>query len=293
MAKGYTVGLLEQEPQLDRDKTVIEVVREAVQPIVDLLARFDEVNAKFAEPDADFDALIAEQAHLQEAARQGTTPGTWTATWSWPWTPCAARRRRRRSRSLSGGERRRVALTPPAADRARHPAARRAHQPPRRRVGGLAGAPPARLQGHGHRRHPRPLLPRQRGRLDPGAGPRLRHPLEGQLLLVAGAEEGARCAGGEDRVAGARRPSSASWSGSACRPRRARPRARRASTAYEKLLSPGSRAATAGAGDLHPARPAAGRHRDRVRQSVTKAYGDRLLLDDFSVQHPAGLHRRA
>ena len=65
-SKGYTTGLLEQEPKLDESKTVMEVVKEAVQPIVDMLARFDEVNAKFAEPDADFDALVAEQAKLQE-----------------------------------------------------------------------------------------------------------------------------------------------------------------------------------------------------------------------------------
>jgi ATP-binding cassette ChvD family protein len=65
-AKGYTIGLLEQEPKLDETKTVIEVVKEAVKPIVDMLARYDEVNAKFAEPDADFDALVAEQAKLQE-----------------------------------------------------------------------------------------------------------------------------------------------------------------------------------------------------------------------------------
>jgi sulfate-transporting ATPase len=66
MAKGYTIGLLEQEPKLDETKTVMEVVKEAVQPIVEMLARYDEVNAKFAEPDADFDALVAEQAKLQE-----------------------------------------------------------------------------------------------------------------------------------------------------------------------------------------------------------------------------------
>ena len=66
VSKGYTFGLLEQEPKLDETKTVIEVVREAVQPIVDMLARYDEVNAKFAEPDADFDALVAEQSKLQE-----------------------------------------------------------------------------------------------------------------------------------------------------------------------------------------------------------------------------------
>lgn len=65
-SKGYTVGLLEQEPQLDNSKTVIEVIREAVQPIVDLLSQYDAVNAAFAEPDADFDALIERQAKLQD-----------------------------------------------------------------------------------------------------------------------------------------------------------------------------------------------------------------------------------
>jgi ATP-binding cassette ChvD family protein len=64
---GYTIGYLPQEPELDPEKTVIEIIREAVQPIVDMLAKYDEVNAKFAEPDADFDALIAEQAKLQDA----------------------------------------------------------------------------------------------------------------------------------------------------------------------------------------------------------------------------------
>jgi energy-dependent translational throttle protein EttA len=67
MSKGYTVGFLPQEPELDESKTVIEIIREAVQPIVDMLAQYDEVNAKFAEPDADFDALIAEQSKLQDA----------------------------------------------------------------------------------------------------------------------------------------------------------------------------------------------------------------------------------
>ncbi len=67
MSKGYTVGYLPQEPELDPEKTVIEIIREAVQPVVDMLAKFDEVNAKFADPDADFDALIEEQGKLQDA----------------------------------------------------------------------------------------------------------------------------------------------------------------------------------------------------------------------------------
>ena len=68
---GYTVGYLEQEPQLDPDKTVIEVVREGVQPIMDLLAEYDRVNEAFADPEvledpAKMDALIARQAELQD-----------------------------------------------------------------------------------------------------------------------------------------------------------------------------------------------------------------------------------
>ena len=63
---GYSVGYLEQEPQLDPDKTVIEVVREGVQPIMDMLAEYDKVNEAFGDPDADFDALLARQAELQD-----------------------------------------------------------------------------------------------------------------------------------------------------------------------------------------------------------------------------------
>lgn len=63
---GYSVGYLEQEPHLDPSKTVIEVVREGVQPIMDMLAEFDKVNEAFADPEADFDALLARQAELQD-----------------------------------------------------------------------------------------------------------------------------------------------------------------------------------------------------------------------------------
>jgi len=65
-SKGYSVGLLDQEPELNATKTVKQVVEEAVQLVKDLLTQFDAVNEKFADPDADFDALIAEQARLQE-----------------------------------------------------------------------------------------------------------------------------------------------------------------------------------------------------------------------------------
>lgn len=69
---GYSVGYLEQEPKLDPEKTVIEVVREGVKPVMDLLQEFDEVNAAFADPDVledpdKMDKLIQRQGELQDA----------------------------------------------------------------------------------------------------------------------------------------------------------------------------------------------------------------------------------
>ena len=108
-AEGVSVGYLPQEPQLDPSKTVLENVMDGVGETRDLLKRFEEVNMKFADPDADMDALLAEQAELQEKidACNGwelertieiamdalrCPPGDWDVT------------------KLSGGEKRRVAL---------------------------------------------------------------------------------------------------------------------------------------------------------------------------------------
>ncbi|MBR0255470.1 MAG: energy-dependent translational throttle protein EttA [Bacteroidales bacterium] len=110
-APGYTVGYLEQEPKLDPSKTVLEVVQEGVQEVMDLLREYEEVNQKFMEPmdDAQMNALIERQGELTEAidhaggwdidakleramdALQCPDPDASVAT-------------------LSGGERRRVAL---------------------------------------------------------------------------------------------------------------------------------------------------------------------------------------
>ncbi len=63
---GYTVGYLEQDPQLDPQKTVRACVQEGVQPVMDALREYDEVNAAFADPNADYDRLLARQAELQD-----------------------------------------------------------------------------------------------------------------------------------------------------------------------------------------------------------------------------------
>ena len=68
MAKGYTIGYLEQEPTLDPEKTVKEIVQEGCQEVVDMLAKFDELSMKFSEPmsDDEMNALLDKQAKLQD-----------------------------------------------------------------------------------------------------------------------------------------------------------------------------------------------------------------------------------
>jgi energy-dependent translational throttle protein EttA len=66
ISPGYTVGFLEQEPQLDDSKTVREIVEEGVAETAALLKRYDQISELFSEPDADYDALLAEQAEVQE-----------------------------------------------------------------------------------------------------------------------------------------------------------------------------------------------------------------------------------
>ncbi len=106
---GYSVGYLEQDPQLDPEKTVREVVQEGVQPIVDMLAEFDKINESFADPDADFDTLIARQGELQEKLDQCDA---WNLDQKLGRAMDALRCPDEDAvvKHLSGGERRRVAL---------------------------------------------------------------------------------------------------------------------------------------------------------------------------------------
>ena len=66
LTPGYTVGILLQEPQLDETKNVIDNVKEGVAETVAMLARFDEISAEMANPDADYDKLLSEMGNLQE-----------------------------------------------------------------------------------------------------------------------------------------------------------------------------------------------------------------------------------
>jgi ATP-binding cassette ChvD family protein len=110
LTPGYSVGILMQEPELDESKTVLENVQEGVGPIKAKVDRFNEISMAMADPDADFDTLLAEMGTLQEEIDAAdawdldsqleqamdalrTPPGDAMVT------------------NLSGGEKRRVALT--------------------------------------------------------------------------------------------------------------------------------------------------------------------------------------
>jgi len=107
--KGINIGYLPQEPQLDPNKTVRGNVEEAVAEIKAVLDRFNEVNNAFAEPDADFDALLAEQADLQEKIEAA---GAWELERKLEIAADALRLPDWDAdvTKLSGGEKRRVAL---------------------------------------------------------------------------------------------------------------------------------------------------------------------------------------
>ena len=106
---GYSVGYLEQDPQLDSEKTVRECVQEGVQPIMDMLAEYDAINMAFAEPDADFDKLLARQAELQDKL---DSVDAWNIDTRLDRAMDALRcpADDAQVKYLSGGERRRVAL---------------------------------------------------------------------------------------------------------------------------------------------------------------------------------------
>ncbi len=110
LTPGYTVGILMQEPELDESKTVLENVQEGVGEIKGKIDRFNEISALMAEPDADFDALLAEMGTLQEAI---DAADAWDLDSQLEQAMDALRTPPGDSpvNNLSGGEKRRVALT--------------------------------------------------------------------------------------------------------------------------------------------------------------------------------------
>lgn len=110
LSPGYSVGILMQEPELDETKTVLENVQEGVGEIKAKVDRFNEISAAMAEPDADFDTLLAEMGVLQEAI---DAADAWDLDSQLEQAMDALRTPPgdEKVAHLSGGEKRRVALT--------------------------------------------------------------------------------------------------------------------------------------------------------------------------------------
>ncbi|MBL6989776.1 MAG: energy-dependent translational throttle protein EttA [Bacteriovoracaceae bacterium] len=111
LSKGHSVGFLEQEPQLDPNKTVKDIVQEGVQEVVDLLKEFDDVNNQFAEPmsDDEMNKLLDRQAKLQDKL---DATNAWDLDSKLDLAMDALRcpPSDQTIQTLSGGEKRRVAL---------------------------------------------------------------------------------------------------------------------------------------------------------------------------------------
>ena len=264
-----------------------QVVEEGVRETVDLLKEFEEINTKFAEPmePDEMDALIARQGEVQEKLENldawdldsrleqamdalRCPPGD---------TPVNV---------ISGGERRRVALTRLFLQK---PDILLLDEP----TNHLDAETVAwmerhlqRLRGHGHRRDPRPLLPGQRGRVDPGAGPGPGHPLEGQLLLLAGAE--AERLANEEKAETKREDPGARAGVDPHGPagRHAKSKAR-----VNELRGPGLPGTGLAGGDLEiyiPPGPRLGNVGLRASENVTARGSATAFFDDFSFIVPPG-----
>ena len=213
-AEGTRIGYLSQDPRLDTTKDVARQRRsrgcedEGAPQAVRRAEREDGRGALRRGKRKDHGRISARSGRDRGDERVGARPPARDRDGR----AAAAGSRRRRHEDLRRRAAPRRALQDPART-ARPSPAGRAHEPPRRGIRRLAGAAPGRVSGDRRRRDARPILPRQRRRMDPGARPRRRDPLGGQLLELARAEGAPARDGGEAGVGEAADPASASSNG--------------------------------------------------------------------------------
>jgi ATP-binding cassette ChvD family protein len=284
-AEGVNVGLLSQEPELDPTKDALGNVMEGVGEMAHLLKRFDEVSAEFANPDADMDKLIAEQAELQEkidAANgwdlQRTVEIAMDALRCPPGDADVTK--------LSGGERRRVALCRLLLSK---PDMLLLDEP----TNHLDADSVAWLERFLHDypgtvvavTHDRYFLDNVAGwilELDRGQG----IPWEGNYSSWLRQKETRLAI--EEKTADARRRTlqrELEWMGQSAQARRSKSKARIA--AYEQMVAENEQQTLEKAQIVIPPGPRLGDLVIRA-EKIAKGYGDRLLIDGLSFNLPAG-----
>ena len=284
-AEGVQVGYLEQEPQLDPEKDVLGNVMDGVAGTKALIDRFNEVSNAFAEPDADFDALMAEQAELQEKIDacngwelERTLDIAMDALRCPPGDADVSK--------LSGGERRRVALCRLLLSQ---PDMLLLDEP----TNHLDAESVAWLERFLHEykgtvvaiTHDRYFLDNVAGwilELDRGRG----IPYEGNYS--GWLEQKRKRMEQEEREEKARQRTlarEAEWIAQSPRARQAKQKAR--VTAYEGLLREATDRAPGSAQIMIPAGPRLGGNVVEFEQ-VKKGFGDKMLIDDLSFRLPPG-----
>ena len=226
--ENITVGYLEQEPELDPTKTVLENVKDGARETARHGRAVQRDRRRDGRARRRFRRAGRRDGRAAGQDRRGRRLDARQPARDRDGSAALPAGRHGRGKPLGRREAPRRAH-PPADPEARHPAARRTDQPPRRRKRPVARKPPQGICRRGADDHPRPLLPRQRGGLDPRARSRQLLPLRRQLLDLPGEEGQAAGAGKPRGERQDRRRSSANSSGSARPPPRARPSPRRAS----------------------------------------------------------------
>ena len=286
---GYSVGYLEQDPKLDPEKTVKEVVQEGVQPVLDLLAEYEEVNMKFGDPEVlddpdKMDALMARQADLQDRIDACDAWNIDNKLERAMDAPAPSARRPAHQISL----RRRTSPgcpLPPALAAARHSAARRAHQPPRCRVYRLARTASPTVCRDGYCHHPRPVTSSTTwpaGFSNSTAGEGI--PWKGNY--TSWLEQKTKRMEMEEKQASKRRKTlerELEWVRMAPKARQAKGKARLNS--YDKLLNEDQKAREEKLEIYIPNGPRLG-NKVIEAKGVAKAYGDKLLFDNLNFVLP-------